>query len=156
VRNPYARLVSAWADKFQYRPLVRGDGFAEQYLAYHRTNRPKDPEPDQALSFPEFVDFACATADARVNAHWAVQDDMLKMPGIDIDFIGKVETFGRDFVRVLEHAGVRGMITAALTAHHNASQHHVWQRYYDQTLAARVWRAYERDFDRFGYARAIA
>src|SRR3569833_2989212 len=64
VRNPYARLVSAWADKFQDRPLVRGDGFAEQYLAYRRATRLKELESDQALSFQDFIEFACATADA--------------------------------------------------------------------------------------------
>ena len=31
VRNPYARLVSAWADKFQDKPLVPGDSFVDLY-----------------------------------------------------------------------------------------------------------------------------
>jgi hypothetical protein len=36
VRNPYARLVSAWADKYRDKPLVPGDSFIDQYLKYRR------------------------------------------------------------------------------------------------------------------------
>ena len=156
VRNPYARLVSAWADKYRGRPLVAGDDFVDQYLAYRRADgRPPVRGSDETLSFADFVAFACATADARLNAHWAVQDDMVTMPGIALDFIGKVETFGRDFARVIDHIDPRRQSGLALAPHHNISAHAAWQRYYDDALAARVHRAYERDFDRFGYARAI-
>ena len=34
VRNPYARLVSAWADKLKSKPLVPGDAFVEVYLQH--------------------------------------------------------------------------------------------------------------------------
>jgi hypothetical protein len=37
-----------------------------------------------------------------------------------------------------------------------ASLHHSWPVYYTPSLADRVYRAYERDFDRFGYARTIS
>ena len=33
VRNPYARVVSCWADKFRGKPLASGDEFIEGYLA---------------------------------------------------------------------------------------------------------------------------
>ena len=36
VRNPYARLFSAWADKYRDKPLVPGDSFIDQYLKYRR------------------------------------------------------------------------------------------------------------------------
>ena len=38
----------------------------------------------------------------------------------------------------------------------NESHHADWPTYYTRELADRIYRAYECDFDRFGYARAIA
>ena len=37
--------------------------------------------------------FATATADQRLDAHWQRQDDILNMPGINLDFIGSIELF---------------------------------------------------------------
>lgn len=157
VRNPYARLVSAWADKFQNKPLVAGDAFVDLYLAHRAAIDPALPHgAEETLSFPQFVEFAVATCDRRVNAHWQLQDDLLTMPGIDLDFTGKVESFGADFARVMDHIGADPRTRRALGATFNASLHRPWPDYYDNTLAARAHRAYERDFARFGYARAIA
>jgi hypothetical protein len=154
VRNPYARLVSAWADKFQGKPLKSGDSFVDHYRALRASIGDALPDgQDDTLSFPEFVEFA--TADRRVDAHWQLQDDLLAMPGIKLDLIGKVETFRDDFARVLDHVGADDQFRQAIGIHLNVSQHQPWQDYYTEALAARIHRAYERDFDRFGYTRAI-
>jgi hypothetical protein len=156
VRNPYARLVSAWADKYQNKPLVAGDSFVDLYFTHRVALDDALPRGQhETLSFPQFVEFATATADRRIDAHWHLQDDLLDMPGIKLDLIGKVETFPGDFSRVLDHARATDQIRQAIGFHLNPSRHNPWQEYYTDTLAARVYRAYERDFDRFGYARAI-
>jgi hypothetical protein len=156
VRNPYARLVSAWADKFQNKPLAAGDSFVDLYLAHRAAIDPALPQgAAETLSFPQFVEFAVATCDRRVNAHWQLQDDLLTMPGIDLDFTGKVESFRADFERVMDHIGAEPRTRQALGATFNASLHWPWPDYYDDALVARVHRAYERDFGRFGYTRAI-
>ncbi|MGH6663637.1 MAG: sulfotransferase family 2 domain-containing protein [Pseudolabrys sp.] len=156
VRNPYARLVSAWADKYQNKPLLRGDSFADLYLTHRAASGDAPAVGDSnTLSFPRFVEFAAATADRRVNAHWHLQDDILDMPGIKLDLIGKVENFPGDFNRVLDHVGASDQVRLAIGQRLNASQHHPWQDYYTDALAARVHGAYERDFDRFGYSRAL-
>jgi hypothetical protein len=98
VRNPYARLVSAWADKYKNKPLVGGDSFVDKYLNYRKSTDPALPEgAGVTLSFPDFVRFTTATADRRLDAHWQLQDDLLDMPGIKLDFIGKVESFSADY-----------------------------------------------------------
>jgi hypothetical protein len=156
VRNPYARLVSAWADKYRNKPLVAGDSFVNQYLAHCTSINPGFPKgPDQTLTFPQFVELATATADRRIDAHWQLQDDLLNMPGIKLDFIGKVESFRNDFVHVLDHVDPDLALRQAIDLHLNASNHQPWSDYYSDALAERVCRAYERDFDRFGYARAV-
>ncbi len=156
VRNPYARLVSAWADKYQNKPLVPGDSFVDLYLAHRAAIDGALPQgSDHTLSFAQFVEFAVASSHRRVNAHWLAQDDLLNMPGIKLDFVGKVESFREDFTRVLDHVGTDPRTQRAVGTTHNASCHRPWPDYYTDALAARVYRAYECDFGRFGYTRAI-
>jgi hypothetical protein len=50
-RNPYARLVSCWADKLQNKPLVRGDSFVNIYLDHHSgVDRTLPHEPSHSSS----------------------------------------------------------------------------------------------------------
>jgi len=156
VRNPYARVVSCWADKFADKPLVDGDFFIDSYLAVRRQIDAKLPAgADRTLSFPEFAVFAAATARARHDIHLQAQDDILSMPGIALDLIGKVETFDADFVRVLDYLGASDEVRREAAIAVNESHHNDWPTYYTQELADRIYRAFERDFDRFGYTRAI-
>jgi hypothetical protein len=155
VRNPYARLVSAWADKFSDKPLVPGDSFVDDYLAWRGAIDAGLPQgPDKTLSFAQFVVFATATAHRRVDAHWQLQADLVAMPGIPLDFIGKVEMFHHDFTRVLDHVDADRDLNAPLALRLNTTRHRPWPDYYSADLAARVYRAYEPDFDTFGYPRA--
>jgi Sulfotransferase family len=157
VRNPYERLVSAWADKFQDRRLVSGNSFIEKYLAGRREIDPRLPHGEHStLKFADFVTYATATASLRVDAHWAIQDDILSMPRLPLDFVGHVETFTRDIGRVLDHVHADPWLRRAAVIPMRASPHHAWPLYYTQDIADRVYRAYEPDFDRFGYSRTIS
>jgi hypothetical protein len=157
VRNPYARLVSAWSDRFQGQRLIDGKPSIEVYRAHRAAISCSLPDrPDQTLSFPEFVEFATATVDQRIDIHWQRQDDFVTVPGLPLNLIGKVESFQTDFARVLDHIGVTNEARARyLRQAVNPSSHKPWQQYYTDALAARVYRAYERDFDKFGYPRAV-
>jgi len=157
VRNPYERLVSAWADKFQDRYLVAGDSFIDKYLAHRKAVDPSLPRGEhRMLTFADFATYATATASLRVDAHWGLQDDILGMPRLALDFIGHVETFARDIERVLDHVRADRLLGQAALMPLRASPHNSWPLYSPQSLADRVYRAYERDFDRFGYPRAIS
>ena len=83
------------------------------------------------------------------------QDDILSMPGIELDMIGKVETFDADFARVLDHLDASEDIRREAAVALNESHHNDWPTYYTPDLADRIYRAYECDFNRFGYARAV-
>src|ERR1035437_6726329 len=85
-----------------------------------------------------------------------LQDDILNMPCLALNFIGRVETFTRDIVRVLDQVRADQQLRQAAVMPLRASPHQSWPLYYTQNLADRVYRAYERDFDRFGYPRAIS
>jgi len=157
VRNPYARVVSCWADKFRGKPLVPGDPLINAYLAVRRDLAAGLPAgADHSLPFPAFVLFAEAAAQRRYDIHVQAQDDILSVPGIRLDLTGKVESFAQDFALVLDHVGASDAVRREALIPMNESRHDPWSAYYTAELADRIYRAYERDFDRFRYPRAIA
>ena len=154
VRNPYARAVSCWADKLQGKPLVPGDDFVNAYLARRQEIDADLPAGrDRTLSFSDFVTYAGAFANRRVDAHLQAQDDILAMPGIALDFVGRIERFSQDIVRVLDHIAATNGIRGDAANPVNPSRHGPWADYYTPELRDRIYRAYERDFDRFEYPR---
>ena len=155
VRNPYERLVSCWADKFQNRPLVGGDPFVNIYLAYRKeADRSLPVGRDAVLPFPVFVEMAIATCDKRIDPHWALQDDLITLPGLKLDLIGKAENFAQDYRQVLAHVG-QDVDQNAGKSTMNVSKRSQCRDYFDDALARRVYRAFEKDFDRFSYASAL-
>jgi hypothetical protein len=157
VRNPYARLVSCWASKFQDQPLLPGRPLIDRYLMWQRQ---VDSAPfkgmGQRLSFAEFVTFATATANERIDPHWERQVNILDMPGIELNFVGRVESFQGDFVRVLDHVGADAAMRRESIRPLNVSDHEPWPTYFTQELAEQVYRAYEEDFDLLKYPRKFA
>jgi hypothetical protein len=156
VRNPYARAVSCWADKFHGKPLVPGNPTIDAYLAIRRDLGADFPAgADRNLSFPQFVVFAAAAARRRSDIHIETQDGILSIPGIKLDHIGKVESFAEDFVPVLDHLQASDAVRRDALKPMNESRHDHWSAYYTPALADRIYGAYECDFDRFGYPRAF-
>jgi hypothetical protein len=156
VRNPYARALSCWANKFQKLPLVPGLPEINDYLA--RREGISDALPfgaDKTLSFEQFVTFAAASASSRHDPHLQMQSDILSIPGIKLDFIGRMENYNSDFTRVLDQIGVSEEIRCDALVPMNPSRHKLWSDYYTPDLADRVYRAYQRDFDSFAYPRAM-
>jgi hypothetical protein len=156
VRNPYARLVSCWADQYADRPLVPGYGRVELYLEHRARVNPKLPfGAGKSLSFAEFVEFACGSMTWRIDRHWQLQSDIIDLPGMELNMIGKVENFTSDFGRVLDHVGAdKAMRQATVKPLHTSSRRRICD-YFTPELAALVYRSYERDFDRLGYSRAL-
>ena len=154
VRNPYARAVSCRADKFAGKPLVGGDPFIDAYPAARRNIDARLPSGAHAcLSFAEFVAFVAGAAEAHNDSHIQSQSNILDIPGMQFDFIGRVESFGADFARVLDHLKVSDDERREAATLVNESHHDSWQNYYTRHLADCIYRAYEQDFDQFRYAR---
>lgn len=148
VRNPYARLLSAWSNKIAGKPLRPGDPYIDLYLNSRPAAR---SQPAQSLSFSEFVHFVHETIDESVDPHWDRQTARVSVQGLKLDLIGRVETFENDFVTVLHHARKSSIRIPRL----NHSGPADWQPYYSAELANTVYRLYEQDFDIFGYPRRI-
>jgi hypothetical protein len=155
VRNPYARAVSCWADKYAAKPLVRSDFFINKYLAARQELSLSLPAgPDQSLSFADFVNFVARASDPHKDNHLHAQSSILALRGLKLDFIGKVESYCSDFRRVLEHVDACDEIVRDSAAAVNASHHDAWDRYYTKELSELIYRTYEADFDQFKYPRS--
>jgi len=156
VRNPYARLVSCWRNKFCNVPLTPENPSVRNYLAWRQQNDLSLPAGSTStLSFEQFINIATMTAKEQVDAHWHLQAGLLDMPSIKLNFIGRVEAFEMDFKRVLDHVGASNGLRADATRTVNASDHVDWRSYYTTELGNRVYKAYETDFHRFEYPRKL-
>jgi hypothetical protein len=156
VRNPYARLVSCWLSKFCEVPMIPTKPSVDSYLAWRLKNDSLLPEgPTSTLPFDTFINFATMTAQDRVDAHWHRQAGLLDMPGIELNLIGKVESFEQDIMHVLDHVQANDALRADAIKPTNVSDHVDWRSYYTNELADRVYKAYELDFDRFKYSRKL-
>lgn len=156
VRNPYARLVSCWLTKFRDVPLIPTNPSVRSYLAWRQHNDLSLPEgPTSTLSFDQFIDLATMTAKERVDAHWHLQAGLLDMPGIELNLVGRVESFARDFMRVLGHVQASDALRTDAIKRINPSDAGDWQNYYTSKLADRVYKTYEIDFDWFEYPTKV-
>ncbi len=94
VRNPYARLISAYLDK-----IVR-KGYARRRRFRSLLNGP-DGGARKPPSLSRFIDFL-ADGGLYANLHWAPQTSLFLIPRGEFDFIGRVEKLDRDLNFVLE------------------------------------------------------
>src|SRR3974377_1977991 len=164
VRNPYARMVSSWADKFAGNPLLPVAHFIYYCLRAGDAANPRLPlGPGRSLTFADFVRFVGDLPSARRDSHVQAQSAILDIPRLRYTFIGRVETFDTDFARVLDFLNVSHAVRREASKPINQS--HQKDRtttsttdcttYYPPELANRVYRAYESDFDNYAYPRTL-
>lgn len=95
VRNPFTRILSCYLDKMvkngdERRKLTPKLGFTSNY-------RP---------TFREFLEAVHAQPDECRDIHWATQTYLIQMDSIPYDFIGRFESFGSSFPKVLDRIGI--------------------------------------------------
>ncbi len=152
VRNPYARLYSAYKNKIA--------DLASPYIgvrkAIWRAVGNRQP-PAEAPPFKAFVRYAAEQL-ARSGPGWA-----LALPGghsllldlIDYSFLGRVESFEKDLATVLHSLGAPDEFHDGLDVVVGASARLPAARAYDAALAQLVHEAYRADFfETFRYMRA--
>lgn len=144
VRNPYARVLSAFRDKVgSGRNEVHSDvpGFAR----------------DDADGFRAFLDHL-ASGGLHANRHWWPQSDLLARPVADLALVGKLEHIVEDMGRVMELVGRDPSLAQSLAQAHSVSRHttgsqaRLSQYFRDPASIDLVRRLYDRDFSFFGYS----
>ena len=152
VRNPYDRLLSA------YKTQV-GNTWNQQYkwlkddIKKH-FGYPSSDDAEILAAFGDFVRYLQAAEDrVRRDGHFNVQARVLVPDLISYDFIGRVETFQRDFEHVLQRLDAPPEIRATAAAVKNATHKVHPAIAFDRELADIAYGLYEEDFTKFSYER---
>ncbi len=157
VRNPYARLRSAWQNKFAYgheqgysrsirrRELAR----LRRHAASAGLHGGRDGE---AIPFATFLSYVESQPEGNRDHHWDAQHAVLLMHRLHYERIFRMEGEFTDGLRhIFSRIGLAGpAVERALATQKNASPR-AEAPVYDAALAARVHRLYARDFQLFGY-----
>lgn len=140
VRSPYTRVLSAYNDKI------------ENQLGKNNNNYIIKSD-----SFGEFLD-TLAEGNLYLNKHWVPQTELLAFPPQKFDYIGKVENYRKDFLRISEYFDLQQSIDVSDTldknsgrdSHRTGSDQQL-REYYDDEKIDKVNRLYKSDFDAFNY-----
>ena len=151
VRNPYARLFSAY--KSQVMDL------RSPYVGFRESIRQKAgyPTPPGAalgmVGFADFVQYIAEQPDDQRDGHWKSQTGSMHLDTIRYDFVGRVETFEQDFTKLLQRFDAPAELLAALTERVNTTTQIPLAAVYNKALADLVYTIYTDDFATFDYAR---
>jgi hypothetical protein len=136
VRHPVDRFLSAWQDK-----VVEANYFGFDAATHLRMQ-----------SLAQFVEWTAGQdlSDIRtVDQHLALQSRLVDLS--QVDHLGRLESFGRDFSRVLDAVGLPAVVPSARNA---TGPRRPSRRSLPADLEARVADLYRRDFEILGYPTA--
>jgi hypothetical protein len=147
VRDPCARLISYYRDKILPRRFGDKHACPSDAPAVFGSEL-KKLDPERPMPFDMFIEMATATCATTNNGHWSLMDRIIPTRSMTCNLIGRVEQFDRDFQPIADLIGSKSRLPR-----HNASRKGSpdigdWLQ---GSLKAKVLRAYERDFQRFGY-----
>ena len=144
VRDPYARLLSAYLDKVGYKQ----DPAAEVFDHYRRDRA----DPDTSVSFAEFIAWLEAGRDriGQWNPHWRPMARLLRPDLIAYDLIGRLETFEADFAVLSARIG-QSPAAAVVAVPHLTRAADRLAEFYTPALRDRVATLYAEDFAAFNY-----
>jgi hypothetical protein len=154
VRNPYARLFSAYKSKI-------GNTWEHQYDWLQQQIREAFDYPVREgirvgmITFDDFVRFLAESDDPRVvrDGHLAVQVDVLQQDCIRYDILGRFESFRSDFELILDRLGALPPVRAAAADVLNPTPQVPLAAAYRRELADLAFAIYRPDFELLGYGR---
>jgi hypothetical protein len=158
VRNPYARVRSAWLDKLAYGhetgyPRSTRRRVIGRLRRFARRRGLPGGDAGSAVPFPTFLSYVEAEPAGRRDHHWDQQHAVLLMDDLRYTRLFHVETQFRDgLTEIFARIGFAPeWVTELAALHHNESTKPA-EPVLDAELAHRVHAIYERDFAENGYA----
>lgn len=158
VRNPYARLRSAWQNKFAYghmqgwsRSIRRRElGLLKAFAS--RSGLPGG-EAAAAIPFETFLSYVESQPAGTRDHHWDDQYSVLLMDDIRYERAFRMEgEFSSGLRQIFERIGLTGPAMDRILSTQKNTSPKSEPPVYSPELAARVHRLYARDFATFGYA----
>jgi chondroitin 4-sulfotransferase 11 len=157
VRNPYARLLSAWKDKF-FNGHHRG--YPKRFLgtrlntmrAFARAHGLPGGEEDTLIPFETFIANVLAGEIGRMDHHWDAQHSVLMMDRFRYERLYRIET-ERDvgMVDIFSKLGIAQQWTLARAREARNESGRDKSAGYTEATAQQVFNKFRRDFESFGY-----
>ncbi|MFL5817586.1 MAG: sulfotransferase family 2 domain-containing protein [Conexibacter sp.] len=149
VRNPYARLYSAWEDKLLLGDPARPGRFGAPG-AYDVVDEAGGL--DVRRSFAAFVsDLARRPSYLLSDAHFRPQHAVVWAADLPYDEVVRLEQLPAFVSRLRAHVVAQGGCDPGDPPQRNSGLGVDWRRVYDETTAARARELYADDFERWGY-----
>lgn len=143
VRNPYTRLLSGYLDK-----IVKSKSHKKNILVA----LDKDPEDlSKEITFQEFVDVVCDLSVSQMDPHWRMQYYQTFQDSINYDFIGRMENFENDCVKVFSRIKNNYSDYYRPEIRHATNSEDFLKKYYTTSIQKKVFDKFEIDFEHFNY-----
>jgi hypothetical protein len=150
VRNPYARLASAYCDKILVHP--------SQYIVeeLRKSATEQGVKLSNPITFVQFVGVISRQRLAEMNQHWLPQYCAGRFATIQFDFIGRIESMSNDLSFILERIGAPESIFSRVNERKNAAKSSVelWADV-PSDVRQQFLAAYDIDFEVLQYQRRL-
>lgn len=159
VRNPYARLRSAWQNKFAHghtqgysRSIRRRE--LPRLRRFARARALAGGREGEAIPFATFLAYVEETPPGRRDHHWEEQHRVLLQHRLHyVRCFHLEEEFTTGLALILGRLGLAGESAEAILGTRRNVSPPDEPPVYDAAAAGRVYRLYQRDFERYGYPR---
>lgn len=152
VREPFARLLSAYKSKFVAGNDYYFKTFGREIIQKFRKNATEHAKnTGDDVTFLEFLKHIIVAQ--YHDEHWRPYDDLCHVCSINYDFIGHLETIDEDTPFLLKELGVEDRVTFKSRRRSPQSSSDLL-KYYSQIpgpYIKRLGKIYFRDFQMFGY-----
>lgn len=145
VRNPWDRLVSCYSDKVKDKEYDEFK-FLFKEVPYSIL---KPDSIQKKLTFEMFANLVVNIPDEYANTHFKSQSFYITDENgkLLVDFIGKFERLGEDFLYICEKLGISDITLP----HKKKSNRKSYQEYYSSHLKDLIKERYIKDLEMFGY-----
>lgn len=151
VREPFARLLSAYKSKFEAGNDYYLKAFGRKIIQDFRKNATEHAKnTGDDVTFLEFVKHIAVTP--FYDEHWRPYDDICHMCSVNYDFVGHLETIEEDAPFLLKEMGIEDRVTFKSRRRSQTSSELL--KYYSQIPAPyikKLGQIYFKDFEMFGY-----
>tara|TARA_B110001469_G_C9648889_1_gene330043 strand:- start:10640 stop:11431 length:792 start_codon:yes stop_codon:yes gene_type:complete len=154
VRNPYARLASAFKDKI-FKNKVQKIQVVDALFPSLKSLC-KEEKLAVEVSFADFVEFVTSHQNhKKMNPHWRPQVSVLFYDYINYDFIGKLEDAERTWQQIYNKIYSSRMQFIPMGRRNSSGRREIAvNNIYTHYLAERVYEFYKRDFEAFDYCKS--
>jgi len=146
VRNPYARIFSAWQSKLLLREPLQ----SEPFLRCEFFNRPIRDDSDIAAAYEGFLEHLLELDVAHLDAHWKSQVDLLRPDIISYSKIARLEQVDELIAALAAHIGAQFPLPLS-DRPKNESLIPYSRKFVTNRSVEIIKKIYAKDFDLFRY-----